>query len=259
MGQLTSEIVEKLMPSQGKVGRAKQTAVDDERFVNYQAIVANRPSTLAEEVAAVVQAAVDDVRAAGHEVSPEMIEQAKQETGIKNYMDGANMLQQARKVLLREAAVHSALKRAVDDGIQIENCWGRSWGKEGEARFAAVSTGALDYETMFAKASMALNSDNLAYVCSVSTYQRRGLDLILSLSSLGGDALELKVNREVSVAGVAGMVQATVRPVVLGKAREVKLVGPGGTLLPCARAIGDALDHESEDLPLDDKDNVFYP
>merc|ERR550537_2099960 len=110
------------------------------------------------------------------------------------------MVEQARRVLLREAAVRAALKEAADGGIQIENRWGSSWGKEGEARFAAVSTGAVDYETMFAKASMALNSDNLAYVCSVNTYQRKGLVLILSLSSLGGEILEIKVNREVSVA-----------------------------------------------------------
>merc|ERR1712196_131524 len=110
----------------------------------------------------------NDVRAAGHEVSPKMIELAKHEAR-RNYMDGANMVEQARRVLLREAAVRAALREAADSGIQIENRWGSSWGKEGEARFAAVSTGAIDYETMFAKASMALNSDNLAYVCSVNT------------------------------------------------------------------------------------------
>jgi len=61
------------------------------------------------------------------------------------------------------------------------------------------------------------------------------------------------VNREVSIAGVAGMVQETV-----GKAREVILVRPNGTLLPCASAIGDALE-ESEETPPDDEDIVFYP
>merc|ERR1719240_36300 len=93
-----------------------------------------------------------------------------------------------------------------------------------------------------------------AYVCSVNTYKRQGLNLILSLSSLEGETLAIKVNREVSIAGVAGMVQATVV-----KARQVKLVCPKCTLLPCAKAIGDALDYECEEVPSDDEDNVYYP
>jgi len=163
------------------------------------------------------------------------------------------------EILLREDIVHSALKEATDDGKQLENSQGSSWAMEGEVCCDAVSTGTGDEETMFAKASMALNSDNLAHVCSVNTYKRKGLDLVLSLSSPGGETLEIKVHREASVAEVAGMVKAIVRPAVLGKAKEVKLVGLRGTLLPCARAIGDALDYESEEVPPDDQDSVFYP
>jgi len=50
------------------------------------------------------------------------------------------------------------------------------------------------------------------------------------------------------------MVQA-----IVGKARQVKLVRPNGILLPCASAIGDALDHESEEVLSDGEDRVFYP
>lgn len=71
---------------------------------------------------------------------------------------------------------------------------------------------------------------------------------------LEGENLEIKVNREMSIAGVAAMVKA-----IVGKSGEVKLVRPNGTLLPCARAVGDALDHESEEVPSDDEDTVFYP
>jgi len=79
-------------------------------------------------------------------------------------------------------------------------------------------------------------------------------NLILSVSSLEGETQEIKVNREVSIAGVAGMVQETVV-----KAREVILVRPDGTLLPCGRTIGDALDQESEETQPDGEDIVFYP
>merc|ERR1712007_331242 len=117
-----------------------------------------------------------------------MIAFAQHEARIRNYRDGTNMLEQVRKVLLREAA-----------NTYVWSVW------------------------------------------SVNTYKRHGLNLILSLSSLEGETLAIKVNREMSIAGVAGMVQATVV-----KARKVMLVCPNGTLLPCAKAIGDALDHESE-------------
>jgi len=130
----------------------------------------------------------DDVRAAGHEVSPKMIAFAQHEARMKYYGDGTTMLEQVRKELLREAAK-----------AYVWSVW------------------------------------------SVRSYKRQGLNLILSLSSLEGETLEIKVNREVSIAGIAGMVQATVV-----KARKVKLACPNGTLLPCAKAIGDALDHESE-------------
>merc|ERR1712137_1246737 len=168
--------------------RRLSLAVDDARSANHRASLTDgRRSSLAEEV-----------RAAGHEVTPKMIAFAQHEARITNYKDGTNMLEQVRKVLLREAAK--------------------------------------------------------AYVCSVSIYKRQGLNLILSLSSLEGETLEMKVNREVSIADVAGMVQATV-----GKAREVKLVRPNGTLLPSARAIGDVLDHESEEVLPNEEDSVFYP
>jgi len=181
------------------MGKGKQTLRDNDRFANHRASLADsKRSTLTEEVASVVETAADDVRAAGHEVSPKMIAFAQHEARIKYYRDGTNMLEQLRKVLLREAAK--------------------------------------------------------ACVYSVSTYKRQGLNLILSLSSLEGDALEIKVNREMSIATVVGMVQA-----IVGKAREVKVVRPNGMLLPCAKAIGDALDNEFEELPSDDEDSVFYP
>merc|ERR1712137_152467 len=202
--KLASEVWEKSHLLHGKVEKGKQTPVHGERSTKYRAIVADsKRSMLAEEVACVLQRAADDVRAAGHEVSPKMIAFVQHEARIKKYRDGTNMLEQVRKMLLREATN--------------------------------------------------------AYVCTLSTYRRQGLNLNLSLSSLDGEILEIKVNREVSIAGVAGMVQAVVRPVVQGKAREVKLVRPNGTLLPCARAIGDVLDHESDEEPPDDEDSVFYP
>jgi len=170
--------------------------------MGYRAIVAgSKRSTLAEKVASVVQTAAADVRAAGHEVSPKMIAFAQHEARIRNYRDGTNMLEQVRKVLLREAA-----------NTYVWSVW------------------------------------------SVNTYKRHGLNLILSLSSLEGETLAIKVNREMSIAGVAGMVQATVV-----KARQVKLVCSKCTLLPCAKAIGDALDYECEEVPSDDEDSVFYP
>jgi len=197
--KLICEIGEKSNLLQRKVEKVKLSPVGDERFVKYRAMVANsRRSTLTEEVSSVMQTAADDVRAAGHEVSPKMIAFAQHEARIKNYRDGTNMLAQVRKVLLREAAK--------------------------------------------------------ACVCSVSILKRQGLNLILSLSSLEGENLQIKVNRETSIAGVAAMVQATV-----GKSREVKLVRPNGTLLPCAWAVGDALDHEAEEVQSDNEDTVFYP
>jgi len=200
--KLICEIGEKSNRLYRKIEKIQQTPVDDKTYAKYRAIVAgSKRSTLAKEVASVVQTAADDVRAAGHEVSPKMIAFAQHEARIKNSRDGTNMLEQARKVLLREAA---------------EACVWSVW--------------------------------------SVSAYKRQRLDLILSLSSLEGETLEIKVNRDVSIAGVAGMVQATVV-----KARTVKLVCPNGTLLPCAKAIGDALDHECKEVPSCDEDSVFYP
>jgi len=190
---------------------------------------------------------VNELRVAGHEIDKEMIDMASQEARLGS---GTNMYERVQKVLLREAAVRVALKE-VDDSVG-------SWGKIGEARFAAASTGGVNFEVMVAKATMAFNSDNLIYVCGVNYYEREGLNLILSLSSLG-ESFEISVHQKTSVAQVAGMIRVTLRPVVPGKTAEVQLVGPAGTLLPCTQAIGDALDYESEEVQPDDEDCVFYP
>jgi len=199
------------------------------------------------EVHTAVQTVVNDVRAAGHEIHKEMIDMASQEAWLGK---GITMYEQVRRVLLREAAVRVALKEVADSA--------GSWGKIGEARFAAASTGDVNFDVMVAKATMAFNSDTVMYVCGVNSYKREGLNLVLSLSSLG-ESFEIRVHRNASVAHVAGMIGVTLRPVVPGKTPKVQLVGPAGTLLPCRKTIGDALDYESEKVQPDNENCVFYP
>lgn len=236
----STSLVKRIIHEIEEKSKQSEKGVDEEKSVKSPTMVMRHKLPLVEGEVDSVQTSANNARTA-HEVSTEMLEQTKHE----------------HEVLLREDTVHSALKEAADNGKQLENGEGSSWAMEGDACCDAVSTGTVDEETMFAKASK--HSDNLAHVCSVNMYTRKGLDLVLSLSSPGGETLEIKVHREASVADVAGMVKAIVRPAVLGKAKEVKLVGLRGTLLPCARAIGDALDYESEEVPPDDQDSVFYP
>jgi len=201
--------------------------------------------------------AVNDVRAAGHEVTAEMINMAKNEAYLGKDM---SMQEQIHRVLLREAAVQSALKEASQSGIEVHGRFD-TWAKESEARLSAARTSGSEYEAMFANALRALNSERSVYVVTVSGYKRAGLDLILSLSSLGED-FQMMVKRETSVAQVTYLVQQDrlqKRPAGPGKTIEVKLVGPAGTLLPREKLITHALDYEADEVLSDDENGTFYP
>jgi hypothetical protein len=212
--------------------------------------------TLQQEVDAALQGAVSDVRGAGHQVTQAMIETAKH---LSDPSKSIAMQEQMRKYLLREVAVASALKEFSQGANDISNKWDSTWVKEGEARLAASKAGS-DYDAMFDSALRALSIDQFVYVVVVNQYSAIGVNLDLSLASLG-EEFRMEVSRDATVADVAFFVQQErlqKQPAGPGKKIEVKVVGPGGTVLPRSQLIKNALDVEGEDL-LDDEKSVYYP
>jgi len=211
-----------------------------------------------QEVETALQQAVNDVCAAGHAVTQRMMQFGRNEARLGK---GNCMKEQIHRVLLREVAVQSALNEAAQNGVETRSIWGDTRAKEGEARLAAGSTGSTEYEAMLANALRAVSSEKLVYVVTVSSYKRVGLGIVLSLQSLG-EAFEMTVDRETSVAQVTHFVQQERlwrRPAGPGKIVEVKLVGRAGTLLPLDSLISCALDCEGEEVEHDDENGVFYP
>merc|ERR550537_1434055 len=99
VSKLICEVGEKSNLLHRKVEKGKQTPVDDMCAKRRASLPDSRRSTLTEEVSSVVQTAADNVRAAGHEVSPKMIAFAQHEARITKFRDGTNMLERMRKVL----------------------------------------------------------------------------------------------------------------------------------------------------------------
>jgi hypothetical protein len=218
--------------------------------------IKNAPLTLKQDIDAALQGAVNDVKAAGHQVTMDMTTMAKDQAFPGKSI---TMQEQMHKVLLREVAVAAALKEARQQGSEISNMWGSTWGKEGEARLAASQAGG-DYDAMFASAMRALSMNQMIYVVAVNSYKQVGVDLDLSLSSLG-EEFRMLVSREATVADVAFLVQQErlrKRPAGPGKTIDVKLIGPAGTVLPHSHLIKTALDVEGE-VFVDDEDSDFYP
>mmetsp|Transcript_114438 Transcript_114438/g.180190 ORF Transcript_114438/g.180190 Transcript_114438/m.180190 type:complete len:293 (+) Transcript_114438:55-933(+) len=208
---------------------------------------------LQREVDSALQVVVDELTNAGHVVRQSMKEMAKDQVHLAK---GSNMQEQMRKVLLRELAIAAALREL---GPDIANKWGSTWGKEAEARLAISKTGGA-YDVMVDAALRAFSSDQMVYVVCVNRYSQIGVDISLSLSTLV-EEFSIKVSREATVAHVAQLVREErlrKHPAAPGKTVDVKLVGPGGTVLPLAQLIKHALDIEGADL-LADEEGVFYP
>lgn len=202
-----------------------------------------------------VQTAVSEVRAAGHVVTSDMISCAKLEALLGK---DATMQDQVRRVLLREAAVRSALRETEESGVVDPS---KRWSKAGEARLAASSCGATEYETMLSNAIRALTSDRMVYVVCLNSYKRAGVSVVLSLSSLA-EQFEMTVSRELCVDELLDLItqeRLQRRPAGPGKTIEVKLMGPAGTLLPREQVVTCALDCETAELEPDVEHGVFYP
>jgi len=217
----------------------------------------SRQNEAAEEVEVALRKALDDVRSAGHEVAAGMVDTARREARLGK---DVSIDERIRRVLLREVAVQNAIQEATDSDPARRNEL-NGWIKRGEARLAAGSTAVIDYDAMFANALRAVNSDKLVYVVFVSAYKRVGLDLLLSLSSIG-ESFEMTVDRETVVAHVQFLVQhgrLEKKSAGLGKTVEVKLVGPAGTLLSPQKRIGSALDYEDDKVECDEENAVFLP
>lgn len=207
-----------------------------------------------QEVDDAVQTAVSEVRAAGHVVTSNMISYAKHEALLGK---DATMKDQVRRVLLREAAVRSALREAEESGVVDP----RRWINEAEARLAASSGGTTEYETMLSNAIRALTSDRMVYVVCLNSYKRAGVSVVLSLSSLA-EQFEMTVSRELRVDELLDLIEQERlqrRPAGPGKTIEVKLMGPAGTLLPREQVVTCALDCETAELESDVEHGVFYP
>merc|ERR1712118_479459 len=93
----------------------------------------------------------------------------------------------------------------------------------------------------------------------VISYKRAGLDLVLSLASLG-DTFEMTIPEHRSVGAVISQIQVD-RGIeaALGMSVEVKLIGPAGTVLPHSKTICQALSLELAELEPDDEEGEFYP
>lgn len=208
-----------------------------------------------------LQRAIDRVRSVGRRITPNMVAlaRAKASTVTSDTMQE----QEAHDVLIREVAIADALKQAEDNGVNVPRDFqGNVSGALSAARLAACNVGVPDYETMLASAFRALNHKSCSYVLAVTTCTQAGLDLILSMSSLGGDCFEIRVARDKTVADVIALLRqecASRWPAPPGKLVEVKLVGPAGTLLHFSKTIADALEYETEAAAVDDELGTFYP
>jgi hypothetical protein len=234
-----------------KAVRSRVPVKDAVKLADDQAWDARREAR-DEEISNAVERAREVVRSiVDVEITRPMLRAAQQ--GAAMEADGSSMQERAQRTLIIEAAVASALKQGRASGDVVGP-------KEGEARLAASRAAAKgeDYDALVMHALRVLTCRSSMYVISINGYRTEGVDIVLSMSSLGA-SFQMRIRKGTTVAEVKKMIELEKQPAAIGLAVEVKLIGISGTLLAPSKTFPAVLDLEAQELPPDDEKGTFFP
>lgn len=206
-----------------------------------------------------IEDAVDNARevlsAKGIMFDQDMITLAKDRVGrfSTTHCDAQMMQEQALRCLLVEAAVRAALADATQKGETM------SQPQINYARCAASSVASLDYHLMEVSAQKALSSHDMVYVITVNGCSKMGMDVVLSLATLG-DCFDMRFPRGTSVRDAALQISEDRRlrgpP---GCKVQVKLIGCAGTLLDENKQFPEVVDYETDEAEEATEGAEYYP
>jgi len=231
--------------------------------------------------------AIETVKADGFHVNEASTAMAKQRAESFG-KDRQDMVLQARRVLLCEAAVAAVIQRAKDRKLHEkwagQTCHAYSMNvvvfqMEDMARTGALMSKSDHYEIIEKNAEQALENEKRTYVITISGWTQMGVDIVVHMCTIGGESFNMTVPRGTSVdklslgiwedrlcqkSEIKLLGQSHLKSQHLGYRvqgsldgkTDVKLVGPAGTILDGTRRLPDAIDFESIDP--DKEDGEFF-
>jgi len=197
---------------------------------------------------------------------------AKAQIAKKEHEVQGKELETLQQQMYNDLVCHAALHEALARNGMSQNVF-HSHGVTDSLFMAISNSKDAEYEIMVEKLDQILcaTRQSSAYVVSILSYTKEGLDLVLCMSTLSGDCFQMRVGSDSTVAQLMETIRlqkqdqsSHLERVARSLSRNqinVKVIGPAGTSLDASRTFPAAIDYETDGTADDaeELDHKLYP